>query len=250
MSVFRKITGILLSLTIAVCSCTFCIAASAESTVLPNGKSTIVKLSAGNATDYTFTVGEDSEMTFDLLSKAPWSSLSVVEKSSKEVMIPDIEARHGAAWYDEKLKFTRVYWDSDNEPINFQGTFTYYLKKGSYTLTLKSLSPKESLTSEEYENFKKEGNQDYYEASYTFTAKYISAAALSYFVIPMKKGTTLTLGTVISGDTTETVKWSSSKSSVAAVSKKGKITAKAKGSAIITAKLGTSTIKIKIKVTS
>ena len=46
----------------------------------------------------------------------------------------------------------------------------------------------------------------------------------------------------------EAVMWTSSKTSVATVSSSGKVTAKAKGSATITAKCGTSTQKIKIIV--
>lgn len=69
---------------------------------------------------------------------------------------------------------------------------------------------------------------------------------ISYLSLEMEKGDTLKLGAVIEGE--GTVKWSSSKSSVVSVTSDGKITAKKKGTATIIAKLGSSTVKLKIKV--
>ena len=77
-----------------------------------------------------------------------------------------------------------------------------------------------------------------------------SAASLLYFQVTLKKGATLQLDGVLSGSTSAAVTYSSSKSSVATVTSKGKVTAKAKGTTIITAKCGSSSIKIKIKVTA
>ena len=62
----------------------------------------------------------------------------------------------------------------------------------------------------------------------------------------MSKGSTIQLGTVMSVD--GAVTWTSSKTSVATVSSNGKITAKSKGSAVITAKTGKNSVKIKITV--
>jgi len=70
---------------------------------------------------------------------------------------------------------------------------------------------------------------------------------LSYFTITVSEGDVLQLGTVMSPSNAK-VTWTSSKSSVAAVSSAGKVTAKAAGSAVITAKSGTSSIKIKVVV--
>ena len=62
----------------------------------------------------------------------------------------------------------------------------------------------------------------------------------------MSRGDSLYLGADLTGS--GTVTWKSSKPSVAAVSSSGKITAKAKGTAVISAKCGKTTKKIKIKV--
>lgn len=66
-----------------------------------------------------------------------------------------------------------------------------------------------------------------------------------------KKSVTLYIGqtkTIKLKGTTKKPKWSSSKKSVATVSKKGKIKAKKKGSAVIVAKLGKKKYKCKVKV--
>ena len=74
-----------------------------------------------------------------------------------------------------------------------------------------------------------------------------ASAKITSFTVTLKKGDTLQLGTILSGE--GTVTWSTSKKAVATVSSKGKITAKAKGTAVITAKTGDSSMKITIKVT-
>jgi uncharacterized protein YjdB len=64
--------------------------------------------------------------------------------------------------------------------------------------------------------------------------------------VSLKKGKTVTLKVL---NTKKTVKWSSSKKSVATVNSKGKVTAKGKGTAYIYAKINNKTLKCKIKVT-
>lgn len=80
----------------------------------------------------------------------------------------------------------------------------------------------------------------------TFPEGKANNGKISYLTLGMSKGSSLKLGTVMSVD--GTVTWSSSNSSVVSVSSSGKITAKAKGTAIITAKTGKNSVKIKITV--
>lgn len=87
-------------------------------------------------------------------------------------------------------------------------------------------------------------------ASVSMTATYPEGSSndgkISYLSLTMSKGSTIQLGTVMSVD--GAVTWTSSKTSVATVSSNGKITAKSKGSAVITAKTGKNSVKIKITV--
>lgn len=90
-------------------------------------------------------------------------------------------------------------------------------------------------------------------ASWTFT--YPSAkktedsgsGKISNFTVRLDAGDSIKLGVDVSPADAD-VAWSSSKSSVASVSASGKITAKKVGTAIITAKCGSSSIKIKVIV--
>lgn len=85
----------------------------------------------------------------------------------------------------------------------------------------------------------------------SLTAKFPTVTAtkakITCLTLTVNKGSTVQLGALVS-PSGESVKWTSSKTSVATVSSSGKVTAKAKGSATITAKCGTSTQKIKIIV--
>ncbi len=88
------------------------------------------------------------------------------------------------------------------------------------------------------------------EADFTLTAsmsKTVKDAQIQYLCVPMKKGSTLKLSATltVSG---ASVKWVSSKPSVVSVSSKGTLTAKKKGTAIITATCGDDEVKLKIKV--
>lgn len=87
-------------------------------------------------------------------------------------------------------------------------------------------------------------------ASVSMTATYPEGSSndgkISYLSLTMSKGSSIQLGTVMSVD--GAVTWTSSKTSVATVSSNGKITAKSKGSAVITAKSGKNSVKIKITV--
>ena len=74
-----------------------------------------------------------------------------------------------------------------------------------------------------------------------------SSTEITSFTVTLKKGDTLKLGAILSGD--GTVTWSTSKKAVATVTTKGKVTAKGKGTAVITAKTGNSSMKITVKVT-
>lgn len=74
------------------------------------------------------------------------------------------------------------------------------------------------------------------------------SAKISYLSMTLGKGSSVQLGTVLSGSSSQKVTWTSSKSSVVSVSSSGKISCKKKGTATITAKLGSSKVKIKIKV--
>ena len=122
-------------------------------------------------------------------------------------------------------------WDSSTEIAS--ATYTYDIKKGTYYIRIISL-----------DFYKNKGKLN---VTATFpSSETDSSSKISCITIPMKVGDTMQL-TTDAGSTGIT--WSSSKSSVAAVSSAGKVTAKKAGTTVITAKSGSSTAKIQIKVT-
>ena len=113
---------------------------------------------------------------------------------------------------------------------------SYSVKKGTYYIRISNYS------SWAYNAYNQNGKL-------TFTATYPSTsntAKIKSITINMARGDSLSLGADLTGS--GTVTWKSSKPSVAAVSSTGKVTAKSKGSAIISAKVGKTTKKIKIKI--
>lgn len=76
-----------------------------------------------------------------------------------------------------------------------------------------------------------------------------SDAEFAYIQITMEKGSSIRLDSILTDGTAAKAKYSSSKSSVASVSSSGKVTAKSKGTAVITITCDNITIKIHIKVT-
>lgn len=113
-------------------------------------------------------------------------------------------------------------------------TLEYKLKKGTYFVRVVGTSNSE-INGKTSVSF-----------SYPQAEKKSDTAEITSFEISLKKGNTIQLGAILSGE--GNVKWSTSKKSVATVSSKGKITAKAKGTAVITAKVGDSSRKITVKV--
>lgn len=80
----------------------------------------------------------------------------------------------------------------------------------------------------------------------------VKSVKLSATKISLKKGESKTLKATVSPSnaTVKTVKWSSNKTSVATVNSKGKVTAKAAGTAVITAKSGSKSAKCTVVVTA
>ena len=74
-----------------------------------------------------------------------------------------------------------------------------------------------------------------------------SNSSIKYLNLYLEEGDTLKLGAVITGS--EKITYSSSDSSVATVNSSGKIKAKNVGTAYITVKCGTSSMKVKVTVT-
>lgn len=175
--------------------------------------------------DYKVTISKSGALKLDIVSKMHEVDVYVYDSDGKEIASTKTAAVSGEI---TEAGYTRTccFWNSTME--KFKGNISYSVSKGTYYIRLKR----------------------YYYAgeNVTLTATFPSSDSSStssspYLTLEMKKGSSVQLGTTISGAT-----WSTSKKSVATVSSSGKVTAKKKGSAIITAKVNGTTIKVKIKV--
>ncbi len=172
-------------------------------------------------------------LKLDVVSGASWFYIQVIDEDGAELFeYNDKEAISGTVGnYSDGAS---IYWKESIKKAKC--TLKYTLNKGTYFVKLFLVK-----------NAEIDGK-----TSVTFTypqdkSESSDSAKITSFTVTLKKGSTLQLGTILSGD--GTVTWSTSKKAVATVSSKGKVTAKSKGTAVITAKTGDSSMKITIKVT-
>lgn len=229
----KKIVGLFLSAVMAVtATAVFTVSASAESIAktakaAESGKTYSANIKSDYG-DYKFDVSEEGTLKLTVYSYITVIGIQLLDKSGDYVKPSSASSSEGdLLGYGQEH---RLVWSSAME--DGKASFKYNVEKGTYYLRLipRGYSGKVSFKA-------------------TFpTAEEESKITFTSFVLPMKVGDTITLGTDLS-DTTQTITWKSSKTSVATVTKKGKITAKAAGTATITATVGSTVLKIMVKVT-
>lgn len=249
MKVFKKIAAILSAAVIAVTA-----AASMAVTVGADSiANTATAITSGKAYDCEFVSTSSETCDFKLNVKASGVlsvklngslrrvQVELYDSDFNEVTIADYSISSGKqASSSTGLSISGAYvWNSVGEKLNCTTTWKvnkgiYYLrvcnaygKMGGATGTLKLTATYPSGTSSSG-------------SSSTSTAK------VYYIVLYLEKGDRLSLGATITKGAKVT--WKSSNTSVASVSSSGKLTAKGKGSAIITAKCGSSSKNIKVIV--
>lgn len=177
--------------------------------------------------DYKIKVGGSGTLKINYLINLWLSDLIVYDAEGIVVPYNSLKIYSGS---DRALHYGYVTpeWNEDTEQCSF--STTYKVKKGTYYIRI--------LTEADFNG----------SGAFSFTAEYptTEATKIDYLTVSLKKGSSLELGAALSGS--GEVSWSSSKKAVASVDSDGIVTAKKKGSAIITAKCGTSSKKIKIIV--
>lgn len=247
----KKITKILSVIMAAVMLMTaLCVPASAadefkSAKLVNSGSKVSFSLKADKTYDDGRFKGNGIAKIFKIeLSKKGTLQLDIVSAVSKTTIQVLDEDGAEAFRQNEKKITTGVYstyktneylsWDSDVKKS--KATLKYNLEKGTYYIKI----------------FGDSGAKVAGKTSITFNypqekAESSDSAKITSFAITLKKGDSIQLDAILSGE--GTVKWSTSKKAVATVTGKGKVTAKAKGTAVITAKTGDSSMKITVKVT-
>lgn len=231
----KKIAAVITTAAIAVSAMVITSAtAGADSiydtaTSISSGKAVSTTLySDGDCADYKVKVTEKGLLKLNITAQISYVNLYVYDANGNEIFYSDKSISSG------QIEYFHNYYLKWNESVEkFKGEISYPVSKGDY-----------------YIRFKRDSNKGNGKLSFTATFPSTTApkAKISYLTLELTKGSSIKLGAVVT-PTGSTVTWKSSNSSVATVSSTGKVTAKAKGSAIITAKSGTSTQKIKIIVT-
>lgn len=230
MKITRRILSFVLAAVMAIG--TLAVTASAESipeiaTPLASGQKVALKSPQSFYKYYKVELSQKGTLTLDITSKANWVNVCLQNAKGKYIKCSEWDCPTGSISARDDRDEVNCLWNSFTE--SFEGTLKYQLEKGTYYIGICGY-PDEKTT---------------FKATYPSKSK--STGKITYLTLEMEAGDTIRLGTV-SEPADADVTWKSSKSSVATVSSTGKVTAKKKGTTIITAKSGTSSKKIKIIV--
>ena len=235
MKIFRKIAAALSAAVIAVSACaSMAVTAGADSIydtakAISSGKSVSTILPAYNDTaDYKITVSGSGTLKFSIESQMKELYMYVYDSDGNKI---STIANTDTSGYSADIGVKSHYMVWNNTVEKYKGTVSYSVKSGTYYIRFNRTSSS--------------GN-----GKLTFTATYptgsSSKAKINYITLNLSKGDSLSLGADMTGS--GTVTWKSSNSSAVSVTSSGSVTAKGYGSAIITAKVGKTTKKIKIVV--
>ena len=236
MRIFEKLTSVFTAAVIAF-------SAAAAVTVSAGADSiydTAMELSAGKSasavlpkyndtTDFKVNVTGSGTLKLSIEAYMSASYVYVFDSDGNKLTTMDCTFISGSG-SKPGVKDHYMKWNSAVE--KFKGSVSYSVESGTYYIRI-------------YRDFgSTNGSGDV-----TVTAEFPTSkntAKLNCITIDLSKGDKLSLGAELTGK--GTVTWKSSKPSVASVSSSGKVTAKSKGTAVISATCGKTTKKIKIKV--
>ncbi len=181
--------------------------------------------------DYKITIKESGTLNLSYSAGVRYFKLYLYDADGNEVINSSYKVNTGTVSLSGKNLTYK--WNSATETI--KGSASYKVSKGTYYI--RAQAPWDCYN---------DGSRKFNMTVKTSSNSSSSIGKISYLQITVPKGTTLKLAAVISGSGTAT--WKSSKPSVATVSSKGLITAKSKGFTIVTCTLGSSKVKVRIKV--
>lgn len=240
----KKITKILSVILAAVMlMTTLCVTSSAASIedtakAIDSGSKVSFK-PTGEWKDFKVTLSEKGTLKLNITTKSEKTLVKVLDGDGNVVKLTENDVTTGSCYYSSYNGRAELNWNSALE--KFSGKLSYKsLSKGTYYVRIGNYSSWYSLYPV---NGKLSVSFKYPQAS----SDEEETGTISALSVTLKKGDVLQLETVIEGEGTP--EWTTSKKSVATVDSEGKVTAKSAGTTEIQAKLGKSSVKIKIKVT-
>lgn len=200
-----------------------------------------VAISSGEEVKGT-VVGSYGSLTYEITSKGTgdlvinwsianlWSYIHVYDEDGAYLNVDSLNIKAGSLYSGgEGSDKIGGKWNSTSE--RFSGSATYKVNKGTYYITVSD-----------------DGSGSNGNGTLKLTADFPTKTStdLSYLGITMKKGDTMQLDSV--GVSSSKAKWTSSKKTVASVTAKGVVTAKKKGTTVISCTYNGKTVKLKVTV--
>lgn len=201
-----------------------------------SGEEFVILLGDGKEYDYKVRLTKGGDLKISLTSACEGTCFWVYDSKGNSVScsIGESEAEIGSFDYSFFIDGDFCRWNDILE--EFKGTVVFKdLEKGTYYIRV----GKETHSFADYSDRGKATIQ------FTFPGEAVKEKPAPSLSITVKKGETLDLGTV---STEEPVTWSSSDKGIASVTKSGEVTAKKKGSAVIRAKAGKTTLSVTVIV--
>lgn len=174
---------------------------------------------------YKVSVKEKGTLTIDFTTQIRATYWALFDEDGAYVTVSSNKMKAGTS--DSGSERLRVVENQTSQKAT--GIIDYKVNKGTYYLALSNDNPYGGKSFKVSFSFKKNGQKEF-----------------SYLGITMKKGSTMQLEAVDADK--DDISWSSNKKSIVTVSSTGKLTAKKKGTAIITCESGDVTVKLKVVV--
>lgn len=231
----RKLLALLLVAVITVTAVSVTSFASPydEAIAIDSGETVEGTIDPGESIYYEITTKSSGTLTVTWSYGSIWSCLYVYDEDGAYIPVETLEIKAGRLRSGgEGEDSIEGKWSGASE--KFSVTSTYKVTKGTYYIQC-----------EDGSSYSKDGDhKSKLTVTYPTEEKEVK---ISYLGLTMKKGDTLQLSAILTGGKEKTT-WTSSKKKVASITSSGKVTAKKKGSTIITAKCGDSVVKLKITV--
>ena len=235
MKLIKKLTALILAGAVAV-SCMISGASADNISTIKIGKSVTETIETNSTSSYYIEVEKSGVLSIKFSYTSSYiAGLLIGDDSdgSAKILKPDsVDSTAGESGILE-INGGYGFIVVNDDAKKCAGTAKYSITKGKYLIM-----------------FSNQNSSSAYNGSgkLTLTTSIGSkSATLTQFTVTIKKGSTLQLG-ALADTSADGVKWSSSKKSVATVNSKGKVTAKKAGTAVITAKLGSSKLQITVNV--
>lgn len=207
-----------------------------------SGDSFSVKLADGKDHDYKVKLTKGGDLKINLTAAVYETDIYVYDSDGNKLLPTSSACKDttGSSYQSSFSGYTYCRWNSAME--KYKGVITYTdLDKGTYYIRINKSA---------YTSYSGQGKAT---IKFTFPGdasdsddSSASDGEITMLQFTLEEDDDLTLSAVKKGS--GTVTWSSSDESVATVNSKGKVRARNVGTAVITAKCGSSTQKIQIKV--